>query len=131
MRKKIFVDINSISVRFFAIIISLFATVYLINMPLVVALAKRELGLSHSEPLWLGGFFLVSFGLSAILSNLYISFLNWRGLIFIGSIFGAISFTLPILITDFKFLLFFSTCPHRTQGTRNIVPSSYTHNNGM
>ena len=93
--------------RFFAIILSLFATVYLINMPLVVALATRELGLSHSEPLWLGGFFLVSFGLSAILSNLYISFLNWRGLIFIGSIFGAISFTLPILITDFKFLLFF------------------------
>ncbi|MDC0412155.1 hypothetical protein OAM45_02915 [Porticoccus sp.] len=107
MRKKIFIDINSISVRFFAIIISLFATVYLINMPLVVALATRDLGLSHSEPLWLGGVFLVSFGLSAILSNLYILFLNWRGLIFNASVFGAASFTLSILITDFKFLLFF------------------------
>jgi len=117
LRKKIFVDINRISVRFFAIIISLVATVYLINMPLVVALATRDLGLSHSEPLWLGGFFLVSFGLSAILSSLYILFLNWRGLIFIASVFGAASFTLPILITDFKFLLFFQGLSGFSVGT--------------
>jgi len=107
LHEKIFVDINSISVRFFAIIISLFATVYLINMPLVIALATRDLALSDLESLWLGGVFLVSFGLSAILSNLYILFLCWRRLILIASVFGAISFLLPIFITDLKSLLVF------------------------
>jgi hypothetical protein len=117
LREKIFVDINSISVRFFAIIISLFATVYLINMPLVVAIATKDLGLSNSEPLWLGGVFLVSFGLSAISSNLHILFLNWRVVICIASIFGAISFTLSILITDFEFLLFFQGLSGFSVGT--------------
>ena len=117
MRKKIFVDINSISVRFFAIIISLLATIYLINMPLVVAIATKDLGLSNSEPLWLGGVFLVSFGLSAISSNLHILLLNWRVMIFIASIFGATSFTLSTLITDFKFLLFFQGLAGFSVGT--------------
>ncbi len=105
MCEKILVNLDSISVRFFSIIISLFATIYLINMPLIMALALRDLSLSQTEPLWLGGVFFISFGLASVLLSFYNFLINMRRLILISSIIGSISFSLPLFLTSFEFLL--------------------------
>ena len=56
--EKKYVDINSIGARLTAIMVTLSATAYLINMPLILALAAKDLGLTQTTPLWLGGVFL-------------------------------------------------------------------------
>tara|TARA_B110000444_G_C18832979_1_gene594259 strand:+ start:631 stop:1764 length:1134 start_codon:yes stop_codon:yes gene_type:complete len=103
--EKKYVDLKSISVRCTSIVISLLATIYLINIPLIVAVASRELELTSSEPLWLGGVFLGGTVLAGILTTLYISLVNWRLLSFVSSIMGVISFLLPTFLSDFSFLL--------------------------
>ncbi|MGY8816382.1 MAG: hypothetical protein ACKVHB_01220, partial [Pseudomonadales bacterium] len=82
--EKKYVDINSIGARLTAIMVTLSATAYLINMPLILALAAKDLGLTQTTPLWLGGVFLGGVALAMTLSTLFILLVSWRSLIFIS-----------------------------------------------
>ncbi len=98
-------DINSIGARLTAIMVTLSATVYLINIPLILALAAKDLGLTQTAPLWLGGVFLGGVALAMSLSTLFIFLVSWRSLICISGIMGLMSFALPTLVSGFTFLL--------------------------
>ena len=103
--EKKYVDINSIGARLTAIMVTLSATAYLINMPLILALAAKDLGLTQTTPLWLGGVFLGGVALAMTLSTLFILLVSWRSLIFISGMMGLMSFALPIFVSGFTFLL--------------------------
>jgi predicted MFS family arabinose efflux permease len=99
------VDVNSIGVRFAAILISVCSMMYFINMPLMLGLAVNDLGLVESQVWLLGGFFLGGVALAAALATLFIRIAHWQRLIFISGFMSLLAFLLPVFITGFTFLL--------------------------
>lgn len=98
-------DVNSIGVRFAAILISVCTMMYFINMPLMLGLAVNDLSLVESQVWLLGGLFLGGAALAAVLSILFIRIAHWQRLIFISGFMSLLAFLLPVFISGFTFLL--------------------------
>ncbi|MBQ0712894.1 MAG: hypothetical protein KBT53_08035 [Porticoccus sp.] len=98
-------DVNSIGVRFAAILISVCTMMYFINMPLMLGLAVNDLSLVESQVWLLGGFFLGGVALAAALSILFVRIAHWQRLIFISGFMSLLAFLLPVFISGFTFLL--------------------------
>lgn len=98
-------DVNSIGVRFAAILISVCTMMYFINMPLMLGLAVNDLSLVESQVWLLGGLFLGGVALAAVLSILFIRIAHWQRLIFISGFMSLLAFLLPVFISGFTFLL--------------------------
>ena len=98
-------DVNSISVRFAAVLISVCTMMYFINMPLMLGLAVKDLGLVQSQVWLLGGFFLGGVALAAALSILFIRIAHWQRLIIISGLMSLLAFLLPVFVSGFTFLL--------------------------
>ncbi|KKK99411.1 hypothetical protein LCGC14_2633020 [marine sediment metagenome] len=98
-------DVNSIGVRFAAILISVCTMMYFINMPLMLGLAVNDLSLVESQVWLLGGLFLGGAALAAVLSILFIRIAHWQRLIFISGFMSLLAFSLPVFISGFTFLL--------------------------
>jgi len=98
-------DVNSIGVRFAAILISVCTMMYFINMPLMLGLAVNDLSLVESQVWLLGGLFLGGAALAAVLSILFIRIVHWQRLIFISGFMSLLAFLLPVFISGFTFLL--------------------------
>ena len=99
------VDVNSIKVRFVAILISICTMMYFINMPLMIGLAVKDLSLVQSQIWLLGGVFLGGVALAAALSILFIRIAHWQRLIIISGFMGVLAFLLPVFISAFTVLL--------------------------
>lgn len=99
------VDVNSAKVRLAAILISVCTMMYFINMPLMLGLAVKDLGLVQSQVWLLGGLFLGGAALAAILSVFFIRIAHWQRLIFISGFMGIVAFLIPIFVTGFTTLL--------------------------
>ena len=99
------VDVNSIKVRFVAILISICTMMYFINMPLMIGLAVKDLSLVQSQVWLLGGLFLGGVALAAAFSILFIRIAHWQRLIIISGFMGALAFLLPVFISGFTVLL--------------------------
>jgi len=99
------VDVNSVKVRFAAILISVCTMMYFINMPLMLGLAVKDLSLEQSQVWLLGGLFLGGASLAAILSVLFIRIAHWQRLIFISGFMSLLAFLLPIFVSGFTTLL--------------------------
>ncbi|MEH6616569.1 MAG: hypothetical protein V7699_01895 [Porticoccus sp.] len=99
------IDVNSIGVRFAAILISVCTMMYFINMPLMLGLAVNDLSLDQSQVWLLGGFFLGGVALAAALSILFIRIAHWQRLIFISGFMSLLAFLLPVFVSGFTFLL--------------------------
>lgn len=99
------VDVNSIKVRFVAILISICTMMYFINMPLMIGLAVKDLSLVQSQIWLLGGLFLGGVALAAVLSILFIRIAHWQRLIIISGFMSVLAFLLPIFISGFTVLL--------------------------
>lgn len=99
------VDVNSIKVRFVAILISICTMMYFINMPLMIGLAVKDLSLVQSQIWLLGGLFLGGVALAAALSILFIRIAHWQRLIIISGFMGGLTFLLPVFISGFTVLL--------------------------
>lgn len=99
------VDVNSIKVRFVAILISICTMMYFINMPLMIGLAVKDLSLVQSQIWLLGGVFLGGVALAAALSILFIRIAHWQRLIIISGFMGVLAFLLPVFISGFTVLL--------------------------
>jgi predicted MFS family arabinose efflux permease len=99
------VDVNSIGVRFAAILISVCTMMYFINMPLMLGLAVNDLSLVESQVWLLGGLFLGGVALAAALSILFIRIAHWQRLIFISGFMSLLAFLLPVFVSGFTFLL--------------------------
>lgn len=99
------VDVNSIKVRFVAILISICTMMYFINMPLMIGLAVKDLSLVQSQIWLLGGLFLGGVALAAALSILFIRIAHWQRLIIISGFMSVLAFLLPIFVSGFTVLL--------------------------
>ena len=99
------VDVNSIKVRFVAILISICTMMYFINMPLMIGLAVKDLSLVQSQIWLLGGLFLGGVALAAALSILFIRIAHWQRLIIISGFMSVFAFLLPIFVSGFTVLL--------------------------
>ena len=103
------VDVNSIKVRFVAILISICTMMYFINMPLMIGLAVKDLSLVQSQIWLLGGLFLGGVALAAALSILFIRIAHWQRLIIISGFMSVFAFLLPIFVSGFTVLLICQT----------------------
>lgn len=99
------VNVNSIPVRFAAILISTCSMMYFINMPLMLGLAVKDLSLVESQVWLLGGLFLGGVALAAVLSIWFIRIAHWQRLIFISGFLSLLAFLLPVFVSGFTFLL--------------------------
>jgi predicted MFS family arabinose efflux permease len=99
------VDVNSIKVRFVAILISICTMMFFINMPLMIGLAVKDLSLVQSQIWLLGGLFLGGVALAAALSILFIRIAHWQRLIIISGFMSVLAFLLPVFVSGFTVLL--------------------------
>ena len=98
-------DVNSFRVRLAAILICVCSMMYFINMPLMLGLAVKDLGLVQSQVWLLGGVFLGGVGLATALSILFIRIAHWQRLIFISGFMSLLAFLLPVFVSGFTVLL--------------------------
>jgi hypothetical protein len=98
-------DVNSIKVRFAAILICVCSMMYFINMPLMLGLAVKDLGLVQSQVWLLGGIFLGGVALATVFSVLFIRIAHWQRLVFISGFMSLLAFLLPIFVSGFTVLL--------------------------
>lgn len=99
------VDINSVRARLAAILISLCTVAYFINMPVMLGLAGKDLGLSESQILMLAGTFIGGMVLASILSILFIRIAHWQRLVMINGLMAVIAFLVPVYVSGVTTLL--------------------------
>lgn len=99
------VNVNSIRARIIAILVSLCTIACFINMPVILGLAGKDLGLQGEQVWSLAATFVGGIILASALSTLFIRVAHWQRLVMISGFFAILAFLVPTLVHGFTVLL--------------------------